>query len=54
MAESDGALLFDPAYGQFVSEQGKVQVKGSLKLQVVGMDLPAQLDLTMENSATLK
>jgi len=54
VAESDGALLFDPAYGQFVSERGKVQVKGSLKLQVVGMDLPGQLDLTMENSATLK
>jgi len=54
VAESDGALLFDPAYGQFVSERGKVQVKGSLKLQVVGMDLPGQLDLTMENNATLK
>jgi hypothetical protein len=54
VAASEGEILFDPAYGQIVSQHNKVQVKGSLKLEVMGMEFPGQLDLTMENSVTLK
>jgi len=54
VAASEGEILFDPAYGQIVSQHSKVQVKGSLKLEVMGMEFPGQLDLTMENSVTLK
>ena len=54
VAESDGVILFDPAYGQIVSQRSKVQIKGSLKLEVMGMEFPGTLDLTMENSVTLK
>lgn len=54
VAASEGVILFDPAYGQIVSQQGKVQVKGSLKLEVMGMEFPGQLDLTIENSLTTK
>jgi len=54
VAESTGELLFDPAYGQFASQQSKVQVKGTLKLEVAGMEFAGDLDLTMENSSKLK
>ncbi len=54
VAASEGVILFDPTYGQIVSQQNKVQVKGTLKLEVMGMEFPGQLDLTMENSVTMK
>ena len=51
---SEGVLPFDPAYGQIVSQRQELRIKGSLKLEVNGMEIPAQLDLTMENSVTMK
>lgn len=54
VAASDGEILFDPAYGQFVSQRGKIQIKGSLKLEVMGMEFPGQLELTMENTLKMK
>ena len=53
-AESAGELLFDPAYGQFVSQNSKTQITGSLKLEVMGMEFPGQLDLTIGNRSTVK
>jgi len=54
VAESKGAILFDMEDGQIVRSQSKVQLKGTLKLEVMGMELPGTLDLTMENSVKLK
>jgi hypothetical protein len=54
VAASEGVLMFDPAYGQVISQHSKVQIKGSLKLEVMGMEFPGQLDLTMENHITQK
>ena len=54
VAATEGEILFDPAYGQVISQHSKVQITGSLKLEVMGMEFPGQLDLTMENKVTLK
>ena len=54
VAATEGLILFDPEYGQVVSQRSKSQITGALKLEVMGMEFPGQLDLTMENSATMK
>lgn len=54
VAASEGVILFDPAYGQIVSQRHKVQVKGALKLEVMNMEFAGNLDLSMETSVTLK
>ena len=54
VAASEGQILFDAAYGQTVLQQSKVQVTGSLKLEINGMELPGELDLTIENKTTIK
>ncbi len=54
VAASEGVILFDPAYGQIVSQRNKVQIKGSLKLELMNKEFPGQLDLTMENSVTME
>ncbi|MEO8495727.1 MAG: DUF6263 family protein [Planctomycetota bacterium] len=54
VAASNGVLLFDPAYGQIVSQNNKVQVKGPLKLEVMNMEFAGQLDLSMETSVNMK
>ncbi|MAD79885.1 MAG: DUF6263 family protein [Pirellulaceae bacterium] len=54
VAASEGQILFDAAYGQTVLQQSKVQVTGSLKLEINGMELPGELDLTIGNKTTIK
>ncbi len=54
VASSEGHMLFDNEAGQAVSHRNKVQLKGTLKLEIMGMELPGTLDLTMENSHKLK
>ncbi len=54
VAASEGQILFAAAYGQTVLQQSKVQVTGSLKLEINGMELPGELDLTIENKTTIK
>lgn len=54
VAASDGEILFDPAYGQAVSHRSKLQIKGTLKLEIAGNELPGILDLSIENTAKLK
>ena len=50
VAASDGEILFDSAFGEVVSQRSELQIKGSLKLELMEMELPGQLDLTMENN----
>ena len=54
VAESKGKILFDVADGQTVVSESKVQIKGTLTLEIMGMELPGKLDLTMENAVKLK
>ena len=54
VAVSAGEILFDIASGQVVSTRSKVQIKGPLKLEIMGMELPGTLDLTMESATTVK
>lgn len=52
--ESSGEILFDPAVGEVVAYRNKVQIKGTLKLEVAGMKLDGDLDLTIETSEVVK
>ncbi|WP_339749358.1 DUF6263 family protein [uncultured Rubinisphaera sp.] len=54
IASSTGLLLFDSYYGQIVSLISKAQIKGALKLEFMGVEYPAQFDLTMETSSKMK
>ncbi len=54
VANSEGYMLFDAEAGQATKHEASMQLKGSLKLEVMGMELPGTLDLKMENSHTLK
>lgn len=54
VAASEGEILFDQALGQAVSQRSKMQITGTLKLEIAGMELPGNLDLTMENNTKLK
>ena len=51
---SEGLILFDPAFGQIISEHNKIQIKGSLKLEIKEKEFPGKLDLTMEFNTTVK
>jgi len=51
---SSGLILFDVAAGQVILSRSKMQIKGTIKLEVMGMELPGNLDLTMESTVTLK
>jgi hypothetical protein len=45
VASSAYTFLFDRELGRMVDEQGELQVKGTLKLSIMGMDLDGTLDL---------
>jgi len=48
VASTKHTYLFDRESGRMVDHQGELQVKGSLKLSIMGMDLDATLDLKFE------
>lgn len=54
VTDSDGHFLFDADKGQVVAAKGKVQIKGTLTLEIMGMELPGNLDLTMETALKAK
>ncbi len=54
VAKSEGMILFDLAAGQIVLEHSKVRLTGSLKLEANGLEIPADLDLTIEANSRLK
>jgi hypothetical protein len=45
---SDGTLLFDREAGCVVEAQGKTRIKGSMTFSINDMELPGELDLTLE------
>jgi hypothetical protein len=47
---SEGTILFDREAGCVVESKGKVQIKGSMSFSINDMDLPGELDLTMEST----
>ncbi len=49
-AKTSGMLLFDATAGWVFSEKHSTQIKGSIVLSVGGQELPADLDLLIENS----
>ena len=51
---SDGTILFDREAGCVVEAKGKTQIKGSMTFSIQGMELPGELDLTMENNVQLQ
>jgi hypothetical protein len=51
---SEGTILFDREAGRAVERTWKVRLKGDMTLSINGQDLPAKLDLTMENNSKLK
>lgn len=53
MESSDGAILFDREAGQVVESNLKMHIVGDMTLVAGGQDLPAKLDLTIENGSTL-
>lgn len=54
VAESEGQILFDEQLGQIAEENSKVRITGDLTFDVMGMQLPAQLDLTLKQNSTRK
>jgi hypothetical protein len=53
--KSDGDYyLFDRELGQIVEKKGKSHITGSMTFEVGGMTLDGKLDLTLENTATVK
>ncbi len=53
VAASSGTILFDNEAGETVSRHSKVQIKGPMAFEAGGMELPAMLDLTMEQTTRL-
>jgi hypothetical protein len=51
---SSGEILFDRKLGRPVSDTDKFHVTGTMTLDVNGMEFPAELDLTIEKTATEK
>jgi hypothetical protein len=52
--KSTGTLMFDPAAGSIFSEKHSTQIKGTIVLSIGGQELPADLDLLIENSSTAR
>jgi hypothetical protein len=51
---SSGTILFDRELGTVVESTSSLRVTGPMVLSVMGMELPAKLDLTMEGQSTSK
>jgi Family of unknown function (DUF6263) len=51
---SDGTILFDREAGYVVDAKGKTQIKGSATFTINGMELPGELDLTLETTTQLQ
>jgi Family of unknown function (DUF6263) len=47
---SDGTILFDREAGRIVESQDKMRVKGTMTLTVGEMELPGELDLSIEST----
>ncbi|MBX3442897.1 MAG: hypothetical protein KF774_10865 [Planctomyces sp.] len=52
--ESKGTLTYDPAIGALRATDTMVQIVGALTLELNGMELPSELDLTMAFKTTLQ
>ncbi len=50
--DSDGTYLFDREQGAVVLRSSKVQIGGTLTMVINGMELPGEVDLTMEEKVT--
>lgn len=48
----DGAFWYDPDLGMIVKSTEEMQVTGDLELEIMGMVLPSELDLTITSTTT--
>jgi hypothetical protein len=51
---SDETILFDREAGCVVESRGKLKVKGSMTLSVMGQELPGELEFTLETTRELQ
>jgi len=51
---SSGTVLFDPALGDVVENSSTVRITGPLTLSINGLELPAKVDVTLENTTVRK
>jgi hypothetical protein len=54
VASSEGSILFDREKGAIVESASKLRLTGDMKTEIKGMELPAKLDLTIENKTVLQ
>ncbi len=54
VSSSEGTILFDREKGAVVTSVSKLRIEGDLKVDANGMELPATLDLTIENRTALQ
>ncbi|MGD9855966.1 MAG: hypothetical protein AB7U20_13555, partial [Planctomycetaceae bacterium] len=54
IADSEGTLWYDRAAKQFTEGRDKVHITGTLTVEVQGMKLPGELDLTIETKSKSK
>jgi hypothetical protein len=51
---SEGTILFDRQAGSIFESVSKIRIEGDMKTEINAMELPAKLDLTIENKTTLQ
>ena len=51
---SERTILFDPPAGSIFESVSKIRIEGDMKTEINAMELPAKLDLTIENKTTLQ
>jgi hypothetical protein len=51
---SEGTILFDRQAGSIFESVSKLRIEGDMKMEINAMELPAKLDLTIENKTALQ
>ena len=51
---SEGTILFDREQGCVVESRDKTQIKGSMTFSAGGMELPGQLELSIQTNVQLQ
>jgi hypothetical protein len=52
VSSSEGTILFDRQTGAIFESSSKLRIEGDMKTEINAMELPAKLDLTIENKTT--
>lgn len=54
IAKSSGVILYDPATGAVPFRESSVKITGTMTMVINGMELPAELDLTLTEKTAMK